>query len=152
MKRRLPLLAALVALILTACQAPSSTELFVAAGERAADGYHFSLTLDTAQRYDFSFYAALVGRKLPSEPLPLTVTWLSPSRKPFTETLWLDLNGRRDSWFSRQLLAPYRRDVSVAEPGVWELTIALRETPALTGLGLRVEKTNDDGTRQTPQI
>lgn len=150
MKRRFQLLMLLAAVALAACQAPPSTELFVGASEQAADGYHFELTLDTAQVYDFSFYAALVGGELPSEPLPMTVNWLSPSRRPFSETVWMDPNGRRDSWFSRQLLMPYRRGVAITEPGLWSLTVSLRDTPALTGLGLRVEKQRNDGTRQTP--
>ena len=151
MKRRFPLPVVLAALFLAACAAPPSTELFVGAAERAADGYHFTVALDTAEVYDFSFYTALVGRRLPSEPLPLTVTWLSPAKRRFSETVWLDPAGRRDGPFSRQIVAPYRRGVRIAEPGEWELTVSLRDTPGLTGLGLRIEKTrDDDGTRQTP--
>lgn len=154
MPRRLFPLLALVPLLLASCRPPLSMEQFVRAEDRAADGYHFSADLaDTAHTYDFTFYTRLDGRaeELPAEALPLTVTWLSPSLERFTETVWLDVSGRADSWFSRQIYAPYRRGVAVREPGWWQLVVDMPETPALRGLGLRVAKTKlDDGTRQTP--
>ena len=52
MRQRFRLLLLLAAVALAACQAPPSTEFFVGASERAADGYHFELTLDTAQVYE----------------------------------------------------------------------------------------------------
>ena len=153
MPRRLISALALLTLLLASCRAPASMEQFVRVQDRAEDGYHFSADLsDTTHCYDFTFYTRLDGRagEMPADPLPLTVTWVSPSQEGFTETVWLDVTGRPDSWFSRQIYAPYRSGVAVKEPGKWQLIVSTPGTPALRGLGLRVAKTKEDGTRQTP--
>ena len=150
MARHFSWLGVLILLAAVSCREPASAELFVPREDCSADGYRFGADLgDSTAVYDLAFYGRLDGRadEMPREAIPLQVTWVSPSLTRFTETVYLAVEGQSPSLFSRQLYAPYREDVAVKEPGWWQLTVSMPDVPALTGLGLRIEKKKADGTR-----
>ena len=135
-------IADLLSTLASACREPMSVERFV-----PGDGpYTFLVDLgDTTAAYDFDLYT-----RVDADPesirdlgeLPLEMTWKAPSDSLYRETVYMPLQGR-SSFFSRQVLVPYRADVRPYEAGAWALTAAIPDTaalPGLRGLGLVVTK------------
>ena len=96
---------------------------------------------DSLRVYDFSLYTRLDGSFTALQELqqlPLRMVWTSPSGEMASEAVYLPLQGRR-SFFSRQILVPYRADMRPVETGVWNLVITPLDPPEeLRGMGLVV--------------
>ena len=140
MRRFLPFL--LLSLSVLSCREPTSVETYI----RSETGpFAFSVDMaDTTAVYDLTFYTRLDGphRYLESDfETPLTIYWRSPSDSLYEETVYLPLEGEDETFYSRQLIVPYREGVSPKESGIWGLTVTLpSEVPGLRGLGLKVRK------------
>lgn len=133
---RRALIAACTLLFAVGCTAPKSTEAFVRADATADGIYRFGLDLgDPEGIYDIDFYTRLDGHTGVTAT-PLEVTWISPTLRRYTETVWLDLSGTARTYYSRQVRVPYRRYISLREPGWWTLSVRLPDDPGLTGMGL----------------
>ena len=123
-----------------ACREPRSAENFVPGG----GPYTFSIDMaDTLKVYDFSLYTRLDGSPEdlgPIQEVLLWMDWISPSGQKAAEKVYMPLKGR-SSFFSRQVLVPYRADMRPAEPGEWTLVITPVSPPEeLVGMGLIVTK------------
>lgn len=124
----------------SACREPGSAERFV-----PGDGpYTFPVDMtDSLKVYDLDLYTRLDGhpedlRQL--QELLLWMDWTSPSGRKASEKVYMPLQGR-SSFFSRQVLVPYRADMHPVEPGEWTLVITPIGPPEeLAGMGLIVTK------------
>ena len=140
MRRAIPLI--LIFLSVLSCREPMSVETYI---HSETGPYAFSVDMsDTTAVYDLTIYTRLDGphRYLESDfETPLTIYWRSPSDSLYSETVYLPLEGEDENFYSRQLMVPYREDVSPVEAGVWALTITLPSpVPGLRGLGLMTTK------------
>ena len=140
MRRAIPLI--LVFLSVLSCREPMSVETYI---HSETGPYAFSVDMsDTTAVYDLTIYTRLDGphRYLESDfETPLTIYWRSPSDSLYSETVYLPLEGEDENFYSRQLMVPYREDVSPVEAGVWALTVTLPSpVPGLRGLGLMTTK------------
>ena len=124
------------------CRQPGSVELFVP-GETGPFAFSVDLS-DTTAAYDFDFYTRLDGRHrdiLSDTEMPMTVTWTAPSGALYVETVYVPLSGSDETFYSRQVRAPYRSDVVPAEAGAWQIRVSLPvSVPGLRGLGLIVKR------------
>ena len=127
-------------LLLTGCKEPMSVERFV----KGEGPFTFFVDMsDSTATYDFDFYTRVDApldslRKLAA--LSLQVTWTSPSFHVFREDVYMPMEGRT-SFFSREVRAPYRADVSPEEPGPWTLSVRVEDIPeGFCGLGLVVKR------------
>lgn len=140
MRRAIPLI--LIFLSVLSCREPMSVETYI---HSETGPYAFSVDMsDTTAVYDLTIYTRLDGphRYLESDfETPLTIYWRSPSDSLYSETVYLPLEGEDENFYSRQLIVPYREDVSPVEAGVWALTVTLPSpVPGLRGLGLMTTK------------
>ena len=140
MRRAIPLI--LIFLSVLSCREPMSVETYI---HSETGPYAFSVDMsDTTAVYDLTIYTRLDGphRYLESDfETPLTIYWRSPSDSLYSETVYLPLEGEDENFYSRQLMVPYREDVSPVEAGVWALTVTLPSPfPGLRGLGLMTTK------------
>ena len=140
MRRAIPLI--LIFLSVLSCREPMSVETYI---HSETGPYAFSVDMsDTTAVYDLTIYTRLDGphRYLESDfETPLTIYWRSPSDSLYSETVYLPLEGEDENFYSRQLMVPYREDVSPVEAGVWALTVTLPSpVPGLRGLGLITTK------------
>ncbi len=140
MRRAIPLI--LIFLSVLSCREPMSVETYI---HSETGPYAFSVDMsDTTAVYDLTIYTRLDGphRYLESDfETPLTIYWRSPSDSLYSETVYLPLEGEDENFYSRQLMVPYREDVSPVEAGVWALTVTLPSpVPGLRGLGLMTTK------------
>ena len=128
--------------VAVSCRQPGSVELFVP-GDAGPFTYSIDMS-DTTSAYDFDFYTRLDGRHrdiVSDVEMPLTVTWTAPSGALYVETVYVPLTGSDETFYSRQVRAPYRADVVPAEAGIWTLRAALPvAVPGLRGLGLVVRR------------
>ena len=129
-------------ILLAGCREPMSVERFVP-GEGP---YAFRVDMgDTTLAYDFDLYTRIDDRPeaiLNRRELPLRMEWKAPSDSLFREEVYLPLQGKA-SFFSRQVLVPYRADMRPFEAGEWTLTVSLPDTlsvPGLRGMGLVITK------------
>ena len=130
----------LVLLLFTSCREPMSVEKFV----KGEGPYTFFVEMkDTAATYDFDFYTRIDAPKdsvAVLAALPLTVTWTSPTFHVFREEVYMPVEGF-ETYFSRQIRAPYRAGVRPEEWGQWTLTVSVNDPPeGLRGMGLVVER------------
>ena len=140
MRMAIPLI--LIFLSVLSCREPMSVETYI---HSETGPYAFSVDMsDTTAVYDLTIYTRLDGphRYLESDfETPLTIYWRSPSDSLYSETVYLPLEGEDENFYSRQLMVPYREDVSPVEAGVWALTVTLPSpVPGLRGLGLMTTK------------
>ena len=143
-------LVSLLCLLLVGCREPMSVERFVG-GEGP---YTFFVEMgDSTASYDFDFYTrvdAPLDSLVRMGALPLTVTWTSPSFHVFREDVYMPMEGRT-SYFSREVMVPYRAGVRPEEWGQWTLTVRPVDPPeGLRGMGLIVRRNKEeflDGTR-----
>ena len=123
MRRAIPLI--LIFLSVLSCREPMSVETYI----HSETGTIYT-RLDGPHRYLESDFET-----------PLTIYWRSPSDSLYSETVYLPLEGEDENFYSRQLMVPYREDVSPVEAGVWALTVTLPSpVPGLRGLGLMTTK------------
>ena len=158
MRARL-VLPALVAAILAAgaCSRPVSSEQFVSADKREANGlYRFKLDLsDSLATYDVSFYSRIDAGRLKLEnnrDLPMMVTWSAPSGRRYRETVYFVLSDESpgSDTFSGQFVKPYRTGLVPTEYGEWELNVLVNsgaDYPGFRGLGVICKKNLSDGSR-----
>lgn len=124
------------------CRQPAAMEYFVA-GETGP--FEFTVDLsDSTAVYDFELYTRLDGRHRDIESdveTPLTLTWQAPSDSLYLETVYLPLKGGEETFYSRQVRAPYRSGVVPSEAGIWTIRATLPlSVPGLRGLGLIVRR------------
>ena len=101
---------------------------------------------DSTASYDFDFYTrvdAPLDSLVRMGALPLTVTWTSPSFHVFREDVYMPMEGRT-SYFSREVMVPYRAGVRPEEWGPWQVVVRVQDPPeGLCGMGLVVSRNKD---------
>lgn len=142
MRFRLPAIAALL-LALFSCSSPSSFEDYVKIQDKQGGMYAFTIDMtDSLSRYDISFYTRLDGNTKTST-MPLDIRWVSPDGQEYGERAWFcaGAEGVRvvDTFFSRQMTAPYREGLVPVVPGIWTLKVAT-DAPGMRGLGVILKK------------
>ena len=146
MKRFLYLAALL--LLAMSCREPMSKETF-----RKGEGpYRFEVDMtDSTCVYDFTFYTRIDGGFFgidTPEEMRMTVLWKSPSDSLFGETVFMPLADSAGTFYSKQITAPYRREIVPVEWGRWQMEVIVPEpVKGLRGLGLITGKTRENGTR-----
>lgn len=137
MRRILPAIF-FVALTVLSCRRPSGEEHFV----RGDGPYTFEIDFgDSLAVYDIDFYTVVDSPDGPAET-PLLVRW-SKDTVVFTERVFLPLEG--EGRYSREIRAPYRHGVTMADPGTWHIDVSVEDSvPGLRGMGIAVRR---DGSR-----
>lgn len=129
-------------LAVLSCRQPGSMEFFVP-GDTGPFTFPVDLS-DTTASYDFDFYTRLDGHHrdiLSDTEMPLTLMWTAPSGALYVETVYVPLSGSGETFYSRQVRAPYRSGVVPAEAGTWQIRASLPvAVPGLRGLGLIVKR------------
>lgn len=133
------------------CARPTSTECFLKASDKSADGlYHFLLDLsDSLNRYDVSFYSRIDCNNIKAASVrnfPMTVTWTAPSGQKYNETVYFDFSAETDGsdFYTRQYLLPYWLGITPVEWGEWDLAVRVdadRFVPGFRGIGVVCAKT-----------
>lgn len=142
-KRRVSLLAVVLPLLFS-CTPPSSTEEFIKVSEARNGIYSFKLDLsDSLSVYDLSFYTRVDRNSLETKGenprIRLVATWISPSGKTFTETVYMPAGD------AEGIIRKYRTGVQPKEFGEWTLNVkAFSQEKGFRGLGLICDR---NGTR-----
>ncbi len=125
---------ALLLLMVSACSEPASTEIFLQSSKAVGGVYSFELELDdTDAAYDVWFCARTLNGTVNS--LPLTVQWVSPEGKRFSESVYMRTVSPRGE---KEL---YRKDLVPAVPGKWQLSVRPSYVGGdLCGMGVVCEK------------
>lgn len=141
--RRASLLAVVLPLLFS-CAPPSSTEEFIKVSEARNGIYSFKLDLsDSLSVYDLSFYTRVDRNSLEMKGenprIRLVATWISPSGKTFTETVYMPAGD------AEGIIRKYRTGVQPKEFGEWTLNVkAFSQEKGFRGLGLICDR---NGTR-----
>lgn len=151
------IIVAAVAVFLSSCSRPLSSEQFVKIGDKGEDGlYHFALDFsDSLCTYDLAFYSRLdcSSSKLSEvRDFPMTVVLISPDGRKYSEKVYFEVHKDRpdEDFYSNQYRIPYRSGLVPVKWGAWEMTVRIdsdRYIPGFRGLGLICEKNISDGTR-----
>ncbi len=141
--RRASFLAVVLPLFFS-CARPSSTEEFIKVTEARNGIFSFKLDMsDSLSVYDLSFYSRVdrnpLGTKGNDARIRLVATWISPSGKTFTETVYMPAGN------AEGIIRKYRTGMQPKEFGEWTLNVkAFSQEKGFRGLGLICER---NGTR-----
>lgn len=126
------LVQALVAafILLPGCR-PESKEFFIFEKDAPGGIYTFSMYLDSAETYDFSFYTRIDSPAgLRTCQMPIYVVWTPPvpDCEPLEEQLYMDIS---------KSCSLYRTAVAPKESGEWKIEVFPSDVPeGFRGLGL----------------
>ena len=144
------LIVAALAVVISACSRPMSSEQFVKIGEKGEDGlYHYTLDFtDSLCTYDLSFYSRMDcsdAKLLELRDFPMTVVLTSPEGRKYSEKVYFRVHkdGRDGDFYSNQYRIPYRSGLVPVCRGEWEMSVRIdsdRYMPGFRGLGLICEK------------
>lgn len=139
------------AILLSCCSAPSSTETFIRASGKDADGrYAFSVDMtDSLSTYDFTLFLRTdcTDREFAHMlDYQMTVIAESPSGKVFSEKISIPkgVSGNSDA---RDVLFNYMTGASPVEYGTWKFCLEFPQedsVPGFRGVGLRVTSVPKD--------
>ncbi len=137
MKNLFPILS--LALLLSACAEPLSTETFIP----GAGPYVFTVDLsDSTAVYDLDLYTRLDGTPevlLPLEGACFRAEWKAPTDSVYVEKIYLPLNRGKKSYFSSQVYESFKADWTPSACGLWTLSLRPEDRSALLplrGMGL----------------
>ena len=144
------LIVAALAVVLSACSRPTSSEQFVKIGDKGEDGlYHYALDLsDSLCTYDLTFYSRIDcsnARLSELRDFPMIVNWISPDGRKYSEKVYFKVRREQgdEDFYSNQYRIPYRSGIVPVQWGEWEMTVRIdsdRYLPGFRGLGLICEK------------
>ena len=144
------LIVAALAVVISACSRPVSSEQFVKIGEKGEDGlYHYALDFtDSLCTYDLSFYSRMdcSDAKLSGlRDFPMTVVLTSPEGRKYSEKVYFRVqkDERDGDFYSNQYRIRYRSGLVPVSWGEWEMSVRIdsdRYLPGFRGLGLICEK------------
>ncbi|MGN1211856.1 MAG: hypothetical protein ACI4TM_09225 [Candidatus Cryptobacteroides sp.] len=133
------------AFILSCCAAPSSTETFIRASGKDADGrYVFCVDMtDSLVTYDFTLFlrADCTDREFAQiSDYQIIVSAEAPSGKVYSEQITVP-KGVSGNSYARDVLYNYMTGVSPVEYGIWKFYLKFPQEdslPGFRGAGLRV--------------
>lgn len=137
----------LAALLVCSCARPDAREEFRKASDRENGSYCFSIDMgDTLCRYDLDLYTRIDCRPAQFASMPdsirMKMDYTSPSGRKYTEKFAAAKDSfSQSSYFSKEYMIPYRRDLVPAEHGLWNLCITVSNEDQFTrlrGIGIQV--------------